>query len=110
MPAKKKVYISLEEAAKRLKVSRTSIKHWATQGLLPYKIKHLPVMYVDANSLKNVFYIDCAWCGKRVKVKRPLAGKYCSDRCQKKFNTDRRKKEARKKPRPTKKKTGKKTA
>lgn len=59
---KQKDLLSVLEAAKRLKVSPSSIRTWVSEGLLPSVTKYTPVTYVPASALEGFLTINCAWC------------------------------------------------
>lgn len=92
-----KKLLTVEQAARKLEVSEMSIRRWIADGMIPSVTKQIPVTYVPAVALKDVMYINCLNCGKRVKVKRPKGKKFCSDRCQKKWRAGQKGKKSRKK-------------
>lgn len=77
----KTVYLTVEEAAARLGVDRTTVKAWVGRGRLKGKVEKIRVikkrMLVEASSLATAFENQCAWCGKTFTSRHPEKAKYC---------------------------------
>lgn len=77
-----KGHIRRSEAARRLRVSQTTVSAWVRSGRLK-GIHRLqtgdgPITVVEESSLARAFDVQCVHCGRVFKARRPERSKYCS--------------------------------
>ena len=78
-----KGYISVEQAAKILGVTKATIRNWAISKKLK-ATEHISPRtgrnerFILKSSLKDAMISTCGFCGKRFKAQRPTRAVYCN--------------------------------